>query len=107
MTEYLPRLYTAFVEKYPEIAEAHNRLSEACHNGGPLDDKTRHLIKLGISTALQSEGGVKAQTRLSLDGGATADEIRHAVLLSLTTSGFPAMRAALSWVEEVLTARVP
>ena len=29
-------------------------------------------------------------------------ELRHAVLLALTTAGFPAMVAALKWVDEVI-----
>jgi hypothetical protein len=31
-----------------------------------------------------------------------ADEIVHVVLLSLTTTGFPNMIAALGWVNEVI-----
>jgi len=44
---------------------------------------------------------VHSHTRRSLEAGATIDECRHVVLLSLTTIGFPAMMAALSWVEDV------
>jgi alkylhydroperoxidase/carboxymuconolactone decarboxylase family protein YurZ len=43
-----------------------------------------------------------SQTRKALKSGASKDEILHAVLLSLTTTGFPSMIAALGWVEEVL-----
>ena len=39
--------------------------------------------------------------RRSLEAGATLDECRHVVLLALTTIGFPAMMAALSWVEDI------
>lgn len=102
---YLPKPYKVFVANHPEVAEAYQQLGEACHKAGPLDDKTRHLIKLGISTALRSEGGVKAQTRRSLDAGASVDEIRHAVMMSLTTAGFPGMIAAMGWVNEVVDAR--
>jgi alkylhydroperoxidase/carboxymuconolactone decarboxylase family protein YurZ len=41
--------------------------------------------------------------RRALAAGATADECRHVVLLATTTLGFPAMMAALSWVEDVLS----
>ncbi len=105
MSDYLPKPYRTFVEKHPEIAEAYGDLGKACHKAGPLDDKTRHLIKLGIATALQSEGGVKSQTRRSFDVGASEDEVRHAVLLALTTGGFPGMIAAMGWVNEVVDAR--
>lgn len=43
-----------------------------------------------------------SHTRKALDSGASAEEIAHAVLLSLTTTGFPNMIAALGWVDEVL-----
>jgi alkylhydroperoxidase/carboxymuconolactone decarboxylase family protein YurZ len=43
-----------------------------------------------------------SQTRKALESGATQDEILHAVLLSLTTTGFPKMIAAMGWVDEVL-----
>lgn len=105
MSSYLPKPYRTFVENHPKIADAYRELGQVCHEEGPLDDKTRHLIKLGIATALQSEGGVKSQTRRSLDAGAAAEEIRHAVILSLTTSGFPGMIAAMGWANEVIDAR--
>jgi alkylhydroperoxidase/carboxymuconolactone decarboxylase family protein YurZ len=103
---YLPKPYTDFTETYPEITEAYQALAAACHErGGPLDGKARHLIKLGIATALQSEGAVKSHTRQSLENGASEQEIRHAVILALTTCGFPGTVAALGWVSEVLAAR--
>ncbi len=37
-----------------------------------------------------------------MEAGATAEEIAQAVLLALTTTGFPNMIAALGWVDEVL-----
>ena len=36
--------------------------------------------------------------------GASADEVRHAVLMALTTTGFPRTVAALEWAAEVLEA---
>jgi alkylhydroperoxidase/carboxymuconolactone decarboxylase family protein YurZ len=105
MSDYLSKPYAQFVEKHPELAEALGQLGEACHKAGPLEPKTRHLIKLGIATAQRSEGGVKTHTRRCLDAGATEAEVRHAVLLSLTTAGFPGMIAAMGWLNEVVDAR--
>ena len=105
MSEYLPKSYRTFVDKHPEVADAYHRLGEACHEAGPLDVKTRHLVKLGIAVALKSEGGVKAHTRRSLDAGASVDEVRHVMLLSVTTAGFPGMIAAMGWANEVVDAR--
>jgi alkylhydroperoxidase/carboxymuconolactone decarboxylase family protein YurZ len=105
MPDYLPRPYQNFVEQHPEVARAHEALGSACHAAGPLDKKTRHLIKLGLATAIESEGAVKSHARQALVAGAVPAELSHAVLLALTTSGFPRTVAALQWVQEVLDAR--
>jgi AhpD family alkylhydroperoxidase len=103
MSEYLPKPYIDFKESFPEVAEAYQALGKTCHEkGGSLDAKVRHLVKLGVATAVQSEGAVKSHTRQALAAGASPEEIRHAILLVLTTSGFPRMVAALSWASEVL-----
>jgi 4-carboxymuconolactone decarboxylase len=100
--DYLPGIYQDFIQHYPKIGLAYDKLGNVCHEGGPLDKKTRQLIKLGVAIGLISEGAVRSHARRALQDGATVDEIRHAVLLSFTTAGFPAMIAAYKWVEEVI-----
>jgi alkylhydroperoxidase/carboxymuconolactone decarboxylase family protein YurZ len=39
-----------------------------------------------------------------MEHGASSEELYHALLLALTTVGFPAMIAAIGWVEEVIRA---
>ena len=97
-----PARFNAFVEKYPEVGEAYNRLGKAVAAAGPLDGKTRELIKLGASIAAGQEGGTHSHARKALDAGATAEEIRHAALQTLTTIGFPNMMRGMAWVEDVL-----
>ena len=99
---YLPDIYVEFREQYPEIARAYDELAVKCHSWGPLEEKTRRLIKLGIAIGLHSEGGVRSHARRALEEGITADEIRHAVILAMTTAGFPIMIASMKWVEEVI-----
>lgn len=91
------------MEQYPEIGQAYKQLGDAVANAGPLDEKTRQLIKIGISIAASQEGGTHSQTRKALEAGATPDEIRHAVLQTLSTIGFPNMMMGMSWVDDVLT----
>jgi alkylhydroperoxidase/carboxymuconolactone decarboxylase family protein YurZ len=43
-----------------------------------------------------------SSVRKALTSRATQEEITQTVLLSLTTTGFPNMIAALGWVNEVL-----
>ena len=99
---YLPDIYKEFKQQFPEVAKAYDELAVKCHGWGPLDEKTRRLIKLGIAIGSSSEGGVRSHARRALEEGITADELRHAMLLALTTAGFPTMIAAMKWVEEVI-----
>ena len=99
---YLPGTYMEFIRHYPDIGRAYADLSNSCHKAGPLDKKTRRLIKLGIAIGINSDGAVRSHTRRALEEGISPEEIRHVVLLSFTTAGFPNMMAAHQWVEEVL-----
>jgi AhpD family alkylhydroperoxidase len=98
----LPKTYSKFIEKYPNVAAAYHGLGEAAAAAGPLDDKTRELVKIGIAIGARQEGGVRSHVRKAREAGATADEIRHACLQATTTVGFPTMMAGLSWAEDVL-----
>jgi 4-carboxymuconolactone decarboxylase len=102
MTNYLPKIYKEMELEFPKVAKAYDKLASECHAAGPLDTKTRRLVKLGIAIGLISEGGIRSHARKGLAEGITAKELRHAVLLALTTTGFPAMVAALKWVDEVI-----
>lgn len=98
----LPKRFTDFVKTYPEVGNAYQALGKAVANAGPLDAKTRELIKLGAAIASGQEGGTHSHARKALDAGATTEEIRHAALQTLTTIGFPNMMRGLAWVEDVL-----
>jgi 4-carboxymuconolactone decarboxylase len=98
----LPAPYRRFQERYPELWKAYDQLGAAVHHAGPLDEKSCELVKLGIAIGNQSEGAAHSHTHKALDAGATAEEIRQVVLLSIPTIGFPNMMAALTWVEDIL-----
>ena len=59
-------------------------LVNAVQVAGPLDEKTRALIKLAISTGARLEGAVHSHARKALKVKCTADEIRQVALLSHT-----------------------
>ena len=104
MTE-IPSFYQRFMERFGDVGDAYETLGKACKEAGPLDDKTAELVKLGIAIGSGTEGATHSHTRRALSAGATAAEIRHAVVLATTTLGFPAMMAGMSWVEDVLQGR--
>jgi 4-carboxymuconolactone decarboxylase len=99
---YLPDIYKEFQQQFPEVAKAYDELAVKCHDWGPLDEKTRRLVKLGVAMGLNSEGAVKSHARRALEEGITAEELRHVILLAFTTAGFPTMIAAMKWVGEVI-----
>lgn len=101
----LPKRFERFLKEYPNVAVAYENLGESVHEAGPLDEKTRVLVKLGISAGAKMEGAVHAQVRKALKLKIKKDEIRHVVLLLIPTIGFPAAMAAMSWVDDILDKR--
>lgn len=98
----LPKSYESFKKEFRQVWERYDRLAEISHRAGPLNEKTRELVKLALSIGAKLEGAVHSHARRAVKAGATAKEIRHVVLLSLTTLGFPSTVAALTWVEDVI-----
>ena len=100
----LPRTYQRFQAEHGELWQAYERLGATAAETGPLEVKVRELVKLGMAAANQSESAVRSHTHRALEAGTTAEEIQHALLLGITTIGFPAMMAALSWAQAAIDA---
>jgi alkylhydroperoxidase/carboxymuconolactone decarboxylase family protein YurZ len=98
--ESLPPIVEALVRAHPELWEAYNRLGQAAAEAGPLDARAERLVKLAIAVGAGREGAVHSHVRRGLNAGLARDEIRHVALLAITTVGWPAAIAALSWIED-------
>lgn len=83
------------------MAKAYEELGEAVHKAGPLDAKTRALIKVAISGGARLEGGFHAHVRKAKQAGCTRDEVRHVAFLTLPTLGFPTMMTLQSWIDDI------
>ncbi len=105
MKSTLPSSIQNLRKSYPAVWKHFEQLGEACHEAGPLDERTRRIAKVAIAAAAQTEGGLHSAVRTARAAGVSAEEIRHAILLTLTTIGFPRAMAALSWAEDVLPRR--
>jgi hypothetical protein len=46
MSKQLPKAVNQFRKRHPEVWKAFNDLGERCHEAGPLDEKSRRLVKL-------------------------------------------------------------
>lgn len=101
MTTRIPEVYDEFTQDFPEIASAFEGLASKTHEAGPLDQRARRLVKLGVVVGAESPGGVRSQVRKAFDEGLSRAEIEHAILLSTTSVGLPRMIAALKWSRQV------
>jgi 4-carboxymuconolactone decarboxylase len=98
----LPRPFLEFSRQHPAVAKAYEALGQAGAEAGPLDTKTRELVKLGMAIGGRLEGAVHAHVRRALEAGVAPAEIRHVVALAPPTMGLPTTVAVYTWVEEVL-----
>ena len=101
----LPKAFETFRKRYRSVYTAYEALGGAAHEAGPLDQKTREMVKLGMAVGGRLEGAVRSHAHRALEVGATPEEIEHVVLLAITTSGFPTAVAAFTWVAELLAPR--
>ncbi len=97
----IPKRFTRFMENHPEIGKAYSDLGTAVHKAGPLDDKTRALIKVAISGGAMLEGAFHSHIRKATQVGATKEELQHIAFLALPTIGFPSMMALLTWIDDI------
>ena len=102
MEDHLPDIYRTFRASFPDVAAGLDELAARVDRAGPLDERTRRLVKLGMAIACQSPGAVRSNVRKALQAGESADEIRHVAALAITTCGFPTAVAGTEWIEEVL-----
>ena len=101
MQDKPPKRFTKFSEDHPAVAKAYSALGDAVHHAGPLDEKSRALVKIAISGASRQEGGFHAHVRKARLLGISKEEMQHVVLLTLPTLGFPTMMMLLSWIDDV------
>ena len=101
----VPNAYTKFSRTFPKVTKTYEQLGEAAAGAGPLDQKTVHLVKLGMAIAARSEGAVHSHTRRALAAGATPAQVRQVAALAVPTLGFPTAVAAFTWIEEVVRRR--
>jgi alkylhydroperoxidase/carboxymuconolactone decarboxylase family protein YurZ len=96
----LPLTYRRFADRFPAVVDAHSALGAATEDAGPLDDRTRSLIKLGICLGAGLESAARSHTRRALEAGATREELEHAVVLGVGTVGFSRAVMTWAWIQE-------
>ena len=97
----LPSGAAQLAEDHPEVWSAYARLGEAVAEAGPLDARTRRLVKLALALASGSEGATHSHARRAQDDGCTPEDLRHVALLAIPTLGLPAAVKAMTWIDDI------
>lgn len=96
----VPQTFKDFITKYPALGESHERVARAVDKAGPLDEKTRALIKIGICIGAGLDSAMRSHVRRAMQAGASEKEIEQATLLAMNTCGLPRTVAAWSWAQQ-------
>lgn len=80
----------------PQVAASLSALSETLLLENGLDQKTAHLIYLGIAISAEDSSAVALHVSAAKKLGASRLEIKNTVLLTLTTSGVSVAMNALA-----------
>lgn len=105
MSTKLPESIERFEDSYPAAWDAFMQLGDQCHKAGPLDEKTRRLVKIALAIGAGLEGGAHSAIRNAKAVGVTVDEMKHVAVLSITTLGLPAAMRGLSWIDDATKPR--
>jgi 4-carboxymuconolactone decarboxylase len=89
--------YTVFKAEFPELSRKIDATSRALHDeGGPLDERTRALVKVAVAAASGHQRALQTHVAAARETGVAEAEILHALLLVVTTCGFPTFMEAYS-----------
>ncbi len=90
-------IFTRFKEDFPKVHSVHEALGKEIHeDSGPLHEKTRWLLKIAISGASHHPIALETHILKAREAGVTEDEIKHALLLLIQSTGFPSFMEAYS-----------
>jgi alkylhydroperoxidase/carboxymuconolactone decarboxylase family protein YurZ len=100
MPRPLPKPIEKLRKLYPAVWKAFDELGSCCHEAGPLDEKSRRLVKLALSIGAGLEGATHSAVRNAYEAGITQAEIDHVALLSISTLGLPSATRAFTWIHD-------
>mgnify|MGYP000113342490 CR=1 FL=1 len=89
--------FTTFKKEFPLVYKGHEGLGKVIHEqSGPLPEKIRWLIKIAISGASGHALSLETHILKGKRSGLTDEEIKHALLMLIQTTGFPTFMEAYS-----------
>lgn len=84
-----------FLQEAPEVAKGFDSLIQSLVQSKALDGKTKQLIYIGIKAALGDVEAIKYHVPVAKKLGATRDEIKDAILITLTVCGLKGVVSCL------------
>lgn len=96
-----PSPMAVFQREAPEAAAAFHHLIKELTAASSLDDKTRQLIYIAMKASQGDTAAVAAHTSMAKEAGAGRDELRDAILLTLTVSGIRGVVSCLPLALEI------
>jgi alkylhydroperoxidase/carboxymuconolactone decarboxylase family protein YurZ len=90
-----------FQKEAPEVANAFDGLIESLKNTTGLDPKTKQLVYIGIKSAMGDTTAIYYHVPMAKKLGATREEIKDTILITLTVSGLKGVASCLPAALEV------
>jgi alkylhydroperoxidase/carboxymuconolactone decarboxylase family protein YurZ len=84
-----------FQKEAPEVAKAFDGLIDALKNTTGLDAKTKQLVYIGIKSSMGDTTAVYYHVKMAKQLGATREEIRDTILITLTVCGLKGVTSCL------------
>ena len=105
MSEPKPTAPATVKAVYPAVYDSFMAMRGVLSKAGPLDTRTLELILLSGFTVARQESGFKVHCKRALELGASADDVRHAVVINVSaTCAIEPVGEALMWIDDVLAA---
>lgn len=98
----VPHTLQAIARQFPSAWKAYQAFRDACDRSGPLNPKTRELIKIAVEVAKKRHGGLAAHIRRAQKAGASTGEISQTILLAAPLVGLPDVLNAFQVAEPYL-----
>lgn len=93
-----------FINEVPEVSKGFDALVNSIVASKGLDTKTKQLVYIGIKAALGEVEPIKHHVPMAKKAGATREEIRDAILVTLTVCGLKGVATCLPTAMEVYDA---
>jgi len=92
--------YMIFQQESPDVAAAFNKLIETIAKPSALETKTKQLLYIAMKIVTDDVGAALMHVSFAKKAGASREELRETVLLTLTVVGLKGINTALSAVLE-------